>query len=59
MRKWTHQDGDQYIVKGEARNGTKFRRVYTNYPYAMAINLWKGRVWVVRNGRRTCLKIVD
>lgn len=55
---WTHQAGDRYLVVGELRNGAKFRDEYANPHYAMAINLYRGRVYVVRDGRRWLLKTV-
>lgn len=41
------------------RSNKRFRSTYTNYFYAMSINLWHGSVWgVMSNGKRRLLKRV-
>ncbi len=55
----THQPGDTYLVTGYYANSSRrFRDVYSNPRYALAINLWRGRVWHVRDKKRTLLKTV-
>lgn len=53
-----HEKGDTYLIIGRTTNGRKFRYTYSNPMVAMAINLWQGRVWQVRNGKRKLLKTV-
>lgn len=54
-----HQPGDTYIVSGYYYNSDrKFRDHYNNPHQALGINLWRGRVWQVRNGRRKLIKKV-
>lgn len=54
-----HQPGDKYLVVGYYYNTTRrFRNEYTNPHYALAINLWRGRVYQVRDGKRTLIKEV-
>lgn len=53
-----HKKGDTYLITGRTTDGRKFRHTYSNPMMAMAINLWQGRVWQVRNGKRKLLKTV-
>lgn len=54
-----HMVGDTYVVTGYIFNTTrKFRKCYSNPHMAMGINLWRGRVWQVRNGKRKLVKEV-
>lgn len=53
-----HKDGDKYLIIGKIVNGKRFRISSGNPIYAMNINLWNGRVWQVRDGKRTLLKRV-
>lgn len=55
---FVHEKGDKYLITGTDTRGRKFRRVYENPLFALAINLWRGRVWQVRNGKRKLLKTV-
>lgn len=55
----TLQPGDTFLVTGRYYNSTRrFRQVYSNYAYASGINLWNGRIWLLRNGKRTLLHTV-
>lgn len=54
-----HKEGDTYLVIGFYYNSTKrFRDVYSNPRQALSINLWNGRVYQVRNGKRKLIKEV-
>lgn len=59
---FTHQVGDKYIVTGLLYNSTRrFRSVYENPHYALAVNLWRGSVWQQgpsTGGKRKLLKRV-
>jgi hypothetical protein len=56
---FTHHAGDTYVVTGLYYNSTRrFRDVYNNPYQAMCINLWRGRVWHVHNGKRKLVKEV-
>ena len=59
MKEFIHHDGDVYLVFGRLVRGGEFRLVYSNPKFAMAINLWKGRVWHVRDAKRKLLKEVS
>jgi len=48
-----------YHVTGVLRDGKRFRcMVYHNYMMAVGINLWRGSVWEVTDGKRKLLKRV-
>jgi hypothetical protein len=54
-----HQNGDTYLVTGLLYNSTiKFSNRYTVPEQALGINLWRGRVWQIRAGKRTLVKRV-
>jgi hypothetical protein len=54
-----HKKGDRYIIIGYYYNtGIKFRLVRFNPYSALAINLWRGKVWQMRGKRRTLVKEV-
>ena len=51
----------KYIVTGRYYNSTRrFRSTYTHASTALAVNLWNGRVWGVRQdtNRRQLLRVV-
>ncbi len=57
---FTHKEGDKYLVTGVYHNSTKrFRQMHSNPRQALGINLWHGRVWQIRDGKRTLLKRVN
>ena len=48
-----------YHITGLLYNSRKrFRRTTDNFMFAMGINLWRGSVWKVTNGKRKLLKRV-
>lgn len=56
---------DRFLVTGEyareyTRSGKKkrFRMEFSNYYHAMGINLYRGKVWLLRDGKRILLKDV-
>jgi hypothetical protein len=49
---WDQKEGYKYLVTGVDRNGKRFRLCYTNWVMAQGINLWSGRRWLVRDGKR-------
>lgn len=56
---FTHQKGDKYHVTGRLVNGKRFKPIITDSPhYALAINLYQGSVWQVRDGKRKLIKRV-
>lgn len=57
---WKSEPGDSYVVTGVYYSSLRhFRPIYTvNYNYAMSINLYRGSVWLLRNGRRYLIKRV-
>ena len=52
--------GDRFIVTGLYYNSTRRFKALNleSYWYAMGINLWRGHVWLLRDGKRTLLKTV-
>lgn len=53
-----HQTGDRYHVTGVTVYGKRFR-IETDNPYhALAINLYRGSVWLVRGGKRRLIRRV-
>lgn len=56
-----HNTGDTYHVTGVTtggKNGKRFKIVTSNPHYALGINLWRGSLWQVRDGKRTLLRRV-
>jgi hypothetical protein len=47
-----------YIVTGIDRSGKRFKREYDDAFWAMRINLWRGNVWQVIDGKRKRIKSV-
>lgn len=59
LTEWTHQSTDSYVVTGLYYESTKRFKIQTTNPhYALGINLWRGHVWLVRDGKRRCVKSV-
>jgi len=52
------QKGDKFIVTGVTITGQRFKKVFDSFMWADGINLWRGSVWLLRNGKRTLLKRV-
>lgn len=55
---FTHEKGDTYLLIGRDCSGRKFRMVYDNPYFALGINMYRGRMWQVRNGKRKLVKSV-
>lgn len=49
---WLSVPGDTYLVVGRTVDGRGFRQVHTSWAYAKGINLYNGRKYLVRDGRR-------
>lgn len=59
LTEWIHQAGDRYVITGfYVLTGRRFRTSTSNPHVALNINLWRGRVWLVRDGRRRLVKRV-
>lgn len=48
----------RYEVTGTDRGGKRFKISTTILAYALSINLWRGSVWEVVDGKRTRIKEV-
>lgn len=48
----------EYHVTGVTVNGRRFRMIYSSCYWAMGINLWRGSVWEVKDGKRKLVKRV-
>jgi len=49
---------DTYEVTGVDRSGKRFKLRYGSKFFAMGVNLYRGSVWRVRDGKRTLIKRV-
>lgn len=48
-----------YVVTGTLVSGQRFPAIHTNNPrHALGINLYRGSVWEIVNGKRKLLKRV-
>jgi len=56
----TIQEGDKFVVTGLLYNSNKHFKpmTFSNWRHANSINLWRGHVWLLRNGKRTLIKSV-
>ena len=52
FKEWTAIPGDQYEVTGIDVNGKRFKRVYSDWGAARAINLYRGTKWLKRGAKR-------
>lgn len=49
---WVQVAGDQYMAIGTDRNDKKFRIVSVSWRHIEGINVWRGRKYLVRKGKR-------
>lgn len=49
---WTAEPGDRYLVTGTTPDGRRFKQVHSTWRMACGINLWRGRKWLLRDGKR-------
>lgn len=56
---WTAAHGDKFLVTGKLRDGKKFRTETSSWQYANGINLWNGRKYLLRNGKRFLITSVS
>jgi len=47
-----------YIVTGVDTSNKRFSMHFHNRIHAMSFNLYRGTVWEVKDGKRTCIKRV-
>ena len=52
---WTHEEGDKYLICGTDITGKKFRLTYSTWLVASYINVYRGRKYLVRGGKRHLL----
>tara|TARA_B100000676_G_C17501766_1_gene543522 strand:- start:85 stop:444 length:360 start_codon:yes stop_codon:yes gene_type:complete len=52
------REQDTYEVTGVDRSGRRFKQAYKSKFFAMGVNLWRGSVWHVRDGKRKLIKRV-
>lgn len=50
--------GSTYVVTGTTPGGKRIKITTTSRMHAFGINLWRGTVWVIENGKRRALKRV-
>ena len=54
-RVWVNKEGDSYLVTGTTVSGKKFTIITTSWMKCQGINLFRGRKYLVREGRRKLL----
>ena len=59
MKMVYERTADTYEVTGVDRSGRRFKYAYSSAFHAMGINLWRGSVWHVRDGKRKLIKRVS
>jgi hypothetical protein len=47
-----------YVVTGKLFSGKRFKITTASRMHAFGINLWRGSVWVIQNGKRKRIKRV-
>jgi hypothetical protein len=52
------KEGDVYLVTGKTVYGERFSQSHTNVRAAFSINLYDGRIWLVRGNKRRLIKRV-
>lgn len=59
-KSFTLQSDDKFLVTGRLRAPPhpRFRLEFTSYWQARGINLWRGTLWLLRDGRRVRLTSV-
>jgi hypothetical protein len=57
-KSWCVQPGDLYTVTGVTTNNKRFKIETSSYEHAAGINLWRGTLWLVRNGKRYVIRQV-
>lgn len=56
---WKHQHGDKYVVTGVDRNEKRFpAKTCHSWFHARSYNIWRGHVWLLRDGKRYLLQRV-
>ena len=56
MMYFEHHKEYSYEVTGVDRAGKRFKIVTSNPIHAFGINVWKGTLWLVREGKRTMIQ---
>lgn len=49
---WDELPDDTYLVVGKTTDGKRFRQVHQRWLFAAGINLYDGRKYLVRGGKR-------
>lgn len=55
---WINQAGDTYLATGTTPRGQRVRVSNPSWQHIRGINLWRGRKWLVRNGKRHLITTV-
>ena len=55
---WWQLPADRYIVIGRDVYGKRFRIESDNFGYVGRINMWHGRIYLMRNGKRILVRTV-
>lgn len=55
---WTPQKDDRYMVTGVDVHDKRFRLMYNSWFMAAGINVYRGRKWLVRDGKRYLIQSV-
>ena len=57
-RSWVQRPEDRYLVTGVDRDGKRFTRQYSVWYMAASVNVWKGSLWLLRDGKRYLIRTV-
>lgn len=55
---WTEQPGDSYLITGFLVNGRKFKMKCSTWNNARCINVYRGRKYLVRDGKRKLIQTI-
>lgn len=52
VKSWKPEPGDSYLVCGKTVDGKRFRQTWPTWFWANGINMYEGRKYLVRGGKR-------
>lgn len=58
FKTWTQHAGDRYLATGTDRAGKRFRITSASWLHIAGINIWRGKKWLVRDGKRHLIQTI-
>lgn len=60
IKRWEKalRPGDKFHITGVTARGKRFKTVTESVAMALGVNLWRGNVWLVRDGKRRSIRKV-